>query len=98
VLEEGRIAAWKLVDSRPDEEDALTSLETQDGRSFSDPTALSHVPHQRQIEDLLEAIDQDREPRVNGEEALKAVEIIRAIYLSAQRGKIIRLPLTGVDA
>ena len=50
------------------------------------------------IEDLLDAIDQNREPCVNGEAALKAVEIIRAIYLSAQRGESIRFPLTDVEA
>jgi UDP-N-acetyl-2-amino-2-deoxyglucuronate dehydrogenase len=98
ILEEGRITTWKLADGTPEEEAALTSLETQDGRSFSDPLALSHLPHQRQIEDLLDAIDQDREPRVNGEAALKAVEIIRAIYLSAQRGESIRFPLTDEEA
>jgi predicted dehydrogenase len=98
VLEEGRIAVWKLADATPQEEAALTSLEAQDGNSFNDPTALSHAPHQRQIEDLLEAIDTDREPRVNGEDALKAVEIIRAIYLSAQRGETIRFPLADKEA
>jgi predicted dehydrogenase len=98
TLEDGRVAAWKLADGTPEEEAALTALEPQDGRSFNDPMALSYVPHQRQFEDLLDAIEQDREPRVNGEAALKAVEIIRAIYLSAQRGESVRLPLTDEEA
>lgn len=98
VLEEGRIKVWKLVDGTPEEEAALTLLEAQDGQSFSDPTALAYTPHQRQIEDVLEAIDQDREPLVTGREARKAIEIVRAIYLSAQRDQRVRLPLVDPEA
>ncbi|PKO21942.1 MAG: oxidoreductase [Chloroflexi bacterium HGW-Chloroflexi-1] len=98
VLEEGRIVVWKLADGTPQEEQEMTSLEVQDGRAFADPTAIAHVPHRRQIEDMLDAIEQDREPRVTGLEARKAIEIIRAIYLSAQRGERMRLPLTAREA
>ncbi len=98
VLEEGRIKVWKLADSTPEEEADLLSLEVPDGQSFSDPTALACTQHQRQIEDLLEAIEQDRDPLVTGSEARKAIEIIRAIYLSAQRGECVRLPLVDPEA
>jgi len=49
--------------------------------------------HRRQIVDLVQAIREDRAPAVEGAEARKAVELIRAIYRSAEMGKAVRLPL-----
>ena len=98
VLEEGRIKVWRLMDASPEEEQEMTTLETQDGHAFDDPTAIGHTAHRMQIEDMLEAIAQDREPRVSGTEARKAIEIIRAIYLSAQRGEAVHLPLNDPEA
>lgn len=98
VLEEGRIKVWKLADSTTDEEETMISLEAEDGHAFDDPTALGHTAHRLQIEDMIQAIEQDREPSVSGMEARKAVEIIRAIYLSAQYGKVVHLPLADAEA
>jgi UDP-N-acetyl-2-amino-2-deoxyglucuronate dehydrogenase len=98
VLEEGRIVVWDLADSSPAENQEMLSLETRDGTTSSDPTAVTHQAHQAQIEDLIDAIEQDREPTVNGPEARKAIEIIRAIYLSSKLGKAIRLPLVDPQA
>jgi hypothetical protein len=47
---------------------------------------------------MLQAIEQDRSPRVSGPDARRAIEIIRAIYLSAQRSQAITLPLTDSEA
>jgi UDP-N-acetyl-2-amino-2-deoxyglucuronate dehydrogenase len=98
VLEEGRIAAWKLADGSPKEEQEMIALEGADGRSFADPMAIAHVGHRLQIEDMIEAIETGREPRVNGMEACKAIEVIRAIYLSAQHRETMHLPLMGPGA
>jgi UDP-N-acetyl-2-amino-2-deoxyglucuronate dehydrogenase len=98
VLEEGRVKAWRLMDASPEEEGAMTALEAQEGHAFDDPTAVGHTAHRLQIEDMLEAIAEGREPRVSGAEARKAVEIIRAIYLSARRGEAVHLPLVDPDA
>lgn len=98
VLEEGRIKAWRLMDASPEEDQAMTTLEAPDGHTFDDPTAVDPTAHRLQIEDMLEAIEQDREPRVSGSEARKAIEIIRAIYLSARQGEVVHLPLVDPDA
>jgi predicted dehydrogenase len=94
VLEEARITTWKLADAPPEEEQSMTTLEVQEGNTSSDPTAVPHTEHRLQIEDMIEAIEKDREPLVNGPEARKAVEIIRGIYLSAQQRIQVALPLT----
>ncbi len=57
----------------------------------SDPMAIDYKSHKRQIVDMIEAIEEDREPLVNGEEGKKALELILAIYESAKTGKPINL-------
>ncbi|WP_257345914.1 Gfo/Idh/MocA family protein [Pseudalkalibacillus decolorationis] len=59
----------------------------------SNPSSIHGSSHQLQLEDMIQAIQDDREPVVNGEEGLKPLEIILAIYQSAQTGKSVQLPL-----
>lgn len=49
--------------------------------------------HTVQISDVLAAIEEDREPAINGVEARRAVEIILGIYHSAWTGETIHFPL-----
>ncbi len=49
--------------------------------------------HQLQIEEFLNAIQEHREPLVNGEEGRKSVEIIQAIYRSGRSGQELPFPL-----
>jgi predicted dehydrogenase len=93
VLEDGRVTVWKLADATAEEEEMIISLEARDGQSYADPVAIAHISHRLQIEDMIDAIVNDREPRVTGTEARKAIEVIRAIYLSAKDGELVGLPL-----
>jgi UDP-N-acetyl-2-amino-2-deoxyglucuronate dehydrogenase len=93
VLEEGRITQWKLAGAAPDEEAQMLALEETRGSGSSDPMAIGFELHRRQIADLIEAIRDDRPPAIGGAEARKALEIILAIYRSAQMGAVVRLPL-----
>ncbi len=47
--------------------------------------------HRRQFRDFIDAIMYDREPLVNGEEGLKPMEIIKAIYKSAKTGRSVTI-------
>jgi UDP-N-acetyl-2-amino-2-deoxyglucuronate dehydrogenase len=49
--------------------------------------------HRLQIKDFLEAIKDDREPFVSGQEGRKPVEIITAIYRSCRDGLPVKFPL-----
>lgn len=49
--------------------------------------------HAKQIGDLLAAIEQGREPILNGREARRAVELILAIYKSGETRQFVDLPL-----
>lgn len=59
--------------------------------SSSNPVYAVGDTHLLQYLDLIDAIEQDREPSMNGEEGAKPVAIILAAYLSAQSGLIVPL-------
>ena len=60
----------------------------------SDPSAgLTCDLHRENFASFLAAVDAKTPPPVSGREARKAVEIILAIYQSAQTGKVVHLPL-----
>lgn len=59
----------------------------------SDPTDVGGAGHRAQFIDMIQAIQEDREPKVNGEEGRQALEIILAIYESSRTGKQVQLPL-----
>jgi predicted dehydrogenase len=98
ALEEGRIVVWKLADATPEEEAAMLGLEQVSGSGAADPMAIGFEKHRRQLVDMMEAIRTGRPPAIQGAEARAAVEIVRAIYRSAQAGAVVKLPLTGDHA
>ncbi len=59
--------------------------DTNQGIGANDPSDIDFYGHLRNFEDVVEAIKTGREPLITGEEALKAVHVIDAIYRSAQQ-------------
>jgi predicted dehydrogenase len=51
----------------------------------SNPAAISHVYHARQLADFVHALQTGSQPLVDGREGRKAVEVILGIYESASR-------------
>ncbi len=91
VIEEGQIAKWDLQDGSPEEKEAMLTLEKQDGSGAADPMAIGFEKHRRQIVDLIDAIHTGRPPAIQGAEARRSVQIVRAIYQSAQEGRAIEI-------
>jgi predicted dehydrogenase len=60
---------------------------SSNGTGAADPAAISRESHRLQFLDMINAIREDREPLVNGEEGLKPLKIILAIYQSAKTGQ-----------
>ena len=70
-----------------DEDDAIRAQFMQGaeaGLGANDPTAISFYQHQRNFEEVVNAIQEGREPSTGASEARKSVELIQAIYQSAQ--------------
>ena len=77
----------------PGEMDQLRTWQEQDTRLFNSINAMEHY-HQKQIEDFLEAVQQDRDPMVTGEEGRKTVEIFTALYRSQRDRCPVTFPLS----
>jgi UDP-N-acetyl-2-amino-2-deoxyglucuronate dehydrogenase len=76
----------------PGEENLLEEWIKQDTETFNscDPT-VKYM--QLQIEDYLNAIENDMEPSVTGESGRRTVELFTAIYRSSRDNKPVKLPL-----
>jgi predicted dehydrogenase len=92
VLEDDRIMTWEFDDEHPDDEAIRKgehSLEMISG--FADPKAITSEGHRLQVGDLVAAIRENRQPSVSGFEGRNAVQIIEAIYQSAETGRIVEI-------
>jgi predicted dehydrogenase len=82
ILEGGQIIHWETLAHTI--ENKKTSIEPISGAS--DPTAIGFKFHERQIEDMIEAIWNDRTPVIDGNEGLKSLILLDAIYKSSREG------------
>ena len=92
ILEESKILRWAIAGA--EDEPPEVEREAPKAGAFADPKAISNLGHVLQIQDMADAVSQNREPLVPGEEARKAVELILAIYRSSNTGATVTLPLT----
>ncbi len=85
-LTDDRFRVWDFKHPRPEDEDIRATLmqNTEKGLGANDPSAIDFLGHQRNFEDVVQAIEQNRPPLITGEEARKSVALINAIYKSAQ--------------
>jgi predicted dehydrogenase len=92
ILEDDRILEWKFRDERPEDAGIRAAGSGVDmGSGSSDPTKINFQGHQMQLQDLVDAIHQNRTPAVEGREARNAVALIRALYASAESGAVVKL-------
>jgi predicted dehydrogenase len=93
ILEESNLIKWEFTKEREgDKKIQLAKVNTQHG-GVSDPADINFVGHQKQIEDMLYAIETGNDPLVDGNEGRKSVEIVEAIYESARTGQEVKLSL-----
>jgi len=82
---------WKLRgEDERDEEDML------DRYGRGNRVACAYEPgskygHATQVEDMVDAIIEDRDPQITPEEAIKAVKLIEAVYTSARTGETVKI-------
>ncbi len=71
-------------------EEPISGQESEKGGA-ADPTMINNNLFVRQFEDIVSAIKQNRQPKVSGEEAFKALQLILAIYESSNSGQLVEL-------
>jgi predicted dehydrogenase len=94
-IEEENLVKYQFIDETEEDKkdfERLSSVGTCEGGA-SDPSHISYKSHAMVFEDVVSAIDENREPLINATEAKKPVELIEAIYLSAKEHRTIKLPL-----
>jgi predicted dehydrogenase len=86
ILDGDVISHWSL----PGENDAGTdAAQITDGSA--DPKAISSEGHRLQLEEMMYAVRENREPMVSGREGRKSLELVEALYKSASTGQPIYL-------
>ncbi len=87
IIEGGKMTKWVIEG----EEEEVTEEGEKD--AAADAAAISANSHALQIQDLVDAINEDRKPLVDGYEGKKALEVIMAVYQSSKTGKVVKFPL-----
>jgi predicted dehydrogenase len=83
VINDSGIQQWKFIDS-DEEAPQVGSLATMGSVKSEHMDSDGHYIF---VNDMIQAVKENREPLVNGEEARKSVELVLAIYESARTGK-----------
>ncbi|MCM4169072.1 Myo-inositol 2-dehydrogenase [Arenibacter antarcticus] len=87
IYEGGEIVSWNLkgCEATTKKTDEISSS------GASDPMSVDYRLHLAQLKEMVLAVRNDRDPEVNGESALKSLELISAIYKSSKEKQIIEL-------
>ncbi len=93
VIEQDDILRWEFKPEQELDHSIRQRFAQKSGASggASNPAAISHEGHRRQLADFLQAIRTGGKPLVDGQEGRKAVAIIQAIYQSAATGRVLEL-------
>jgi UDP-N-acetyl-2-amino-2-deoxyglucuronate dehydrogenase len=81
-----KIETWRFGDNLDNEEDII---KTQEG----DPDSVYGSGHTPLFKDMIEAIKDNREPLISGEEGKKGMSIILAAYKSRLTGLPVKFPM-----
>ncbi len=80
------VEVWDFSDEKPEDEEIKTLTEPA-------PNVYGHG-HMRLFADVIDAIENHREPYVKAKDGRTALELILAIYKSQKTGMPVKLPLT----
>jgi len=95
ALEEEDLVKWDFLKKKPRDDAILASMQNRKsgGGGAADPSAIGHHGHAKQFQNVLHAIKKGVKPAIDGPEGRRSVEIILAIYKSAETGRAVELPL-----
>ncbi len=102
ILEDGEIKAWNLKSAlgevgaygrSKEAKKAEAASNGSVGMGAADPSAIAWGGHAHQVRDMIDAIRAGREVILPGREARNAVELILAVYRSAETGREVTLPM-----
>lgn len=91
---DGQVLNWRIKGPNEEAEEEEMKRLYPGGRNnpSADPMAVGFDGHTLEIEDMVQAVREDRTPVIPGEQARHAIEIILAIQKSAETGRWVSLP------
>ncbi len=103
ILEDGEIKAWNLkaeigeVGAYGRGKEAKRAEASQNGKASgqgaADPAAISWGGHAVEVRDMIDAIRGGRDVVLPGSSARNALELILAVYRSAESGREVKMPM-----
>jgi predicted dehydrogenase len=93
VVEQEDVLRWDFTPETAEDRAVKERFARKVGASggASDPAAISHQGHARQLADFVRAVRTGGRPLVDGREGRRAVEVIEAVYRSARTGRTVEL-------
>jgi UDP-N-acetyl-2-amino-2-deoxyglucuronate dehydrogenase len=93
IIEQDDVLRWDFQPETEEDRRVKERFAQKSGASggSSNPAAISHVGHARQLADFVQAIATGKPPLVDGREGRRAVEVILGIYRSAATGRTVEL-------
>jgi predicted dehydrogenase len=93
VIEQEDILRWEITPETAEDRAIKERFAQKVGASggSSNPAAISHVGHARQLTDFVRAIETGTSPLVDGREGRRAVEVILGVYRAAATGRTVVL-------
>ncbi len=96
VIEQDDVLRWDFTPETAEDRAVKERFARKVGASggASDPAAISHQCHARQLADFVRAVRAGAAPLVDGREGRRSVEVISAVYRSARTGETVSLGRT----
>ena len=86
ILLDDKLVTFEFKESQPSDKN-LISQATQ-GAGANDPRAIDYIWHKTNLEEIIHAVRENKKPSIDGVEGRKAVELILALYQSAQNNGV----------
>ena len=97
IMEEEDLVKWDFAKKKARDKAIQEQMaqRVSGGGGAADPAAIGHHGHARQFQNVADAIRKGVRPAIDGLEGRRSVEIILAIYKSAETGRAVTLPLAA---
>lgn len=91
VIEGEAVVRYEVRGAGEEVVNMLAGAASGEARPIRHPTDISPKGHFVQIQDMVHAVKEGRDPIVSGEDALPAVAVVLAIYESAREGRPVKV-------
>ena len=88
---------WKFKDERQEDEEIRTFGDSSVGTAATGPTAFGFADHKVVIEDMADAIKNNREPVITADTVRPTLEMALAMYQSAAQNREVTLPVENEE-